>query len=170
MKVILYNAISLDGIVARKDGREDFISNETWLETCRLSKKVKCLILSRKAYGAIMSWKFDMSSFENVTKIIVSKEQKIKLNQGEIYAGSPKAALKIAKSMGFKEVLFSAGEKLNNVFLKENLIDEMIINVEPIIVGEGIRIFSNKFNKRLRLVKTKKLKKGIIQLYYNIVK
>lgn len=166
MKIILFNASSIDGIVARKNGSEDFLSDENLDEFCRLVIKTKCLIMSRKAYETTKN--YNISLFEKVTKIVVSKKQKIKLANGWVYAGSPKDAIKIAKSKGHKETIFTAGEKLNNCFLHQNLIDELILNLEPVIVGKGIRIFSGKFNKKLKLIKSKKLDKGIIQLHYKL--
>ncbi|MBI2004366.1 dihydrofolate reductase family protein [Candidatus Pacearchaeota archaeon] len=166
MKIILFNASSIDGIIARKNGNEDFLSDENWNEFCKLVINKKCLILSRRAYETTKN--YNISLFDKVTKIVVSKKQKIKLAKGWIYASSPKNAIEIAKSKRYKETIFTAGEKLNNCFLHQNLIDELIINLEPVIAGKGIRIFSEKFNKKLKLIKSKKLDKVIIQLHYKL--
>jgi len=44
MKVVLYTAISINGIIARENNEEDFISHENWKEFIRLSKEIGCIV------------------------------------------------------------------------------------------------------------------------------
>jgi len=79
--------------------------------------------------------------------------------------------LKKASKLGFKKILLSGGGTINSAFMKDSLVDEIIINVEPFVLGNGIRIFSQEnFESKLRLLDVKRLKSGIIQLRYKIIK
>ncbi len=70
-------------------------------------------------------------------------------------AHSPKEALKLLKD--FKEVIVAGGGALNASFTEENLIDEIFIDIEPIILGKGILLFRDKdFEKNLKLLGKRK--------------
>ena len=58
-------------------------------------------------------------------------------------------------------------ESVHHLFL-DNLIDELIISVIPILLGEGIRLFGQNFPERkLHLVKCTSFEKGLVQLHYS---
>jgi len=59
---------------------------------------------------------------------------------------------------------------LNSAFMKAGLVDEIVINIEPYVLGRGIKIFSEEtFENKLQLIKVTKLN-GIVQLHYKIEK
>ena len=120
--------------------------------------------MERKTYEAVMEWKdFSLNDIKS-EKIIVSSSMK---NSDITVVRSPREALERAKTLGFNHVLLSGGGILNSVFLKENLIDEIILNIDPYILGKGINIFQeDNFEKNLKLVSVKKLKKDIVQVKY----
>ena len=60
---------------------------------------------------------------------------------------------------------------MNTAFAKLGLIDEVILNVEPIIEGKGIPLFKPEvFELKLELIEMKKSKGKTIQLHYKVVK
>ena len=68
--------------------------------------------------------------------------------------------------MAFGEAVFA--EALD---LLENLIDELYLDVEPIVFGTGIRLFKEEdFEAKLKLVETKKLSANEMQLHYEVIK
>ena len=84
---------------------------------------------------------------------------------------SPKDALDILKKDKFSKALVAGGGTLNTSFIKENLVDEIIIDVEPKILGKGIKLFSDDdFESNLELIRTKKLSNNEIQLRYKVLK
>jgi dihydrofolate reductase len=55
--------------------------------------------------------------------------------------------------------------------MEENLVDEIFIDIEPIILGKGIPLFRDKdFERNLKLVGQKKISENEIQLYYEVLK
>jgi riboflavin biosynthesis pyrimidine reductase len=68
-----------------------------------------------------------------------------------------------------KSVLLTGGGKLNSSFLRNNLVDEILLNINPVLLGKGIKIFSeDQFEKNLKLVAVKKLSSSIVQLHYKL--
>ncbi len=54
-----------------------------------------------------------------------------------------------------------------NELLKASLIDEFIISVIPILVGNGTKLFNDgRPEMKLELVSVKSFNKGLIQLHY----
>jgi len=90
---------------------------------------------------------------------------------GYTLANSPKEALSLLEKEGFKPVLLAGGSNLNASFAKEGLIDEIIINIEPVIVGKGIPVFATEnFDLKFLLLGTKIIDDQIIQLRYKVSK
>ena len=55
--------------------------------------------------------------------------------------------------------------------MKENLIDENYLDVEPITFGKGIRLFvESDFEAKLKPLETKKFSDSEIQLHYQVLK
>ncbi|MCX6815936.1 MAG: dihydrofolate reductase family protein [Candidatus Aenigmarchaeota archaeon] len=171
MKVILFMSMSVNGIIAREDGSEDFLSDENWKVFCKLAKQMGCFVIGRKTYETVMRL-YKNYNFDDVKakKIVVSTSSNFS-PAGYTVAKSPKDAIKKAKNVGFKQILLTGGSRLNSSFLKENLVDEIILNIEPAILGKGIKLFAeDAFERRLSLIKTTKLKSGIVQLHYKVKK
>ncbi|MFC1686306.1 dihydrofolate reductase family protein [Nanoarchaeota archaeon] len=172
MKIVLYMAMTPNGIIARSNNKEDFLSDKHWKTLCDLTKKYKCLIWGRKTYEIVKKWeKRYMNSLKCKKKIIISSKPSLKLDKDCCLANSPKKALQEIKKQGFKTALLCGGAKINSAFIKANLIDEIILNIEPTLLGKGIHVFHEEnFEKKLSLLKTKKISQNIVQLHYRIKK
>ena len=169
MKVILFMAMSVNGIIARKSGKEDFLSDVGWYDFQTLSEKSGCFIIGRKTYEACQKYytKYGMLDVKS-KRIIVSKS--MKPPEGFEVAESPEAALEKAKSWKLKSVLLSGGSANNMSFMKSGLVDEIILNVEPVVVGAGVPVFAEgELESKLKLINIKR-GKGVIQLHYKVVK
>lgn len=163
-------AQTINGIIAREDYKEDFLSDKNWDAFVKLVEKIGCFIIGRKTYEEVK--KLDDYNYEDIdSKKIVVSDKQIKLDKNYVLANSPKDALKKASDMGFKEIIVTGGSTLNASFIKENLIDEIILNVEPVILGMGIKLFrEGNFESKLKFIDSKKISKDIIQLHYKVLK
>ncbi len=173
MKVILYMTISLNGIIARENNEEDFLSDYNWFTFVELAHKAGCTIWGRKTYDVVTETysKQLLDTIKEVKKLIVSADKDFKPNEGFESVKSPKDALEKAEELGFKEVILSGGSGLNSSFVKENLIDEIIVNIEPVIIGKGIPLFSpSDFDLKLSEPEVEMKQHGIIQLRYKVRK
>jgi len=164
-------AQTINGIIARNNYDEDFLSHENWKVFLSLVKDLGCFVVGRKTYEEVKKLKDYNFDKINTTKIIISNNPDFKLDSGYILATSPKDAIQKASKLGFDKILLTGGGTINSAFMKKSLVDEIIIDIEPFVLGNGIRIFSQEdFESRLKLFNVKKLKSGIIQLHYKIIK
>ena len=165
-------AMSINGFIAREDRREDFLSQVGWVELARLSKKAGALIWGRKTYEAVKKWdKGYLEDLKSVRKIILSSNPDFQLDGGFFLASGPKDALQKLEKEGFSETILTGGASNNSSFAKEDLIDEVILNMDPVLVGKGILLFApSDLEYRLRLLGVKKLSGQTIQLHYKVIK
>lgn len=83
----------------------------------------------------------------------------------------PAQLLKELSDRGFTSAIIGGGATVNGLFLKENLLDEIWLTVEPRLFGDGLSLFQNAdVNLPLELLETKQLDKNVIQLRYKIIK
>ncbi|MBI4170671.1 MAG: dihydrofolate reductase [Candidatus Aenigmarchaeota archaeon] len=172
MKVILFMAMTINGIIARENDKEDFLSDRNWKQFCALAKDVGCFVIGRRTYEVVKSLYKDYN-FDDIDadRIIVSANPNFDPGDGHIVANSPKDAVRKASSKGFRKIILTGGSTLNSAFIKAGLIDEIIVDIEPAILGKGVKIFAEAdFYKRLKLKRIKKLPEGIIQLHYEVIK
>lgn len=167
MKVILFMAQTVNGMIARENFQEDFLSHKNWKTFSTLAESIGCFIVGRKTEEQVQQWKEYNFNNINAKRIIISKKSILNSNKKVTYAKSPQDALNKAAKWGFKTVLLTGGSQINSAFIKKNLIDEVIINVEPYILGKGIPLFAkDRFEKKLKLKQIKRLNLNIIQLRY----
>jgi dihydrofolate reductase len=165
-------ATSLNGMIADKNGKEDFLSEKNWDTFLSLAKKSGNFVIGRKTLDAIESWgeEYSLNKIPGIKKVVLSKSKKTKSKDYDI-ASSPQKAIDLLKSEGFKTILLSGGSKANSAFAEQGLIDEIILNVNSSVVGEGIPLFSKSdFQFNCKLTKSKELDDGIVQLRYSVIK
>ncbi|MDP1743380.1 MAG: dihydrofolate reductase family protein [Candidatus Amesbacteria bacterium] len=172
MKVILYAALTANGMVAKIDGNSDWPSPEDFdcfNTTCR------------KAGGVIMGrHTFDNFNGGNMTDwpnadglhIVLTHQNYLETKHPNIkLAKSPLEAIQIAKQAGLKEIVVCGGSQTFGIFMKEKLVDEIYMDIEPLLFGEGMPFFNaGDFEQKLRLLETKNLSSQTIQLHYEVVK
>jgi dihydrofolate reductase len=145
--ITAYNVISSDGFIAQTDGGEDFIPDEVWDDFLELLTEYAVLILGKNTYDTIQS--FDqklIEDFENmpIKKIIVTRDESFVPKTGY----EKMSSLQDAAAMS-QDILLCSGPSLNTAFLKEKLIDRIILNKLPVAIGTGIRQFETDMNPDL---------------------
>ncbi len=66
-----------------------------------------------------------------------------------------------------KDIFCDGGAELANALLREDLIDEMIISVIPVLLGNGIKLFADdRPFRKLELISSKTYESSLVQLHY----
>lgn len=166
-------AMSVNGFVARTSGNEDFLSEQNWTSFCELAQSCGCLVIGRKTYEAVLEWdeEYNFDTIIGIEKVIITQNADYVAKEGYIIASSPVDAIQKLQDYGHQKILVTGGPSINSAFMTANLIDEVILNIEPIILGAGKSLFSiSEFESKLELLSSKKIKDGILQLHYRVVK
>lgn len=172
MRVILGMVISVNGIIAGENNEEEFISHDSWLAWLEIVRKYGCVIWGRKTHQVVQTWpKAYLDDIKGIKVVVVSTQPDFKIGPGFKLADSPQSALKILEEQGFKSVVLTGGSTLNSSFAKAGLIDEVILNIEPVIEGKGIPLYKQEdFELKLELIEMKKSKGKTIQVRYQVIK
>ena len=143
-------------------------SDEEWESFSKFAKLVGNIIIGRRTYD-IMKSDNTFDELGNPFTVVVSKT--MTSNDGNIsIVRSPKEALEVLKEHNFTKALIAGGRMLNTSFMQENLVNDVYIDVEPLLFGEGIKLFSDSsFVARMKLINIKNLSRNVIQLHYEVL-
>ena len=169
-KLILYIATSLDGYIAKPGDDLSFLSvvekeGEDYGYADFMST-VDTAIMGRKTYDWVMK---QVQEFPHADKTayIITKTPKPSIGNTHFYSGSLTELISKLKSEPGKNIFCDGGAEIVNELLKKGLLDELIISVIPILVGNGVRLFKDgRPEQRLQLIRTKTFDTGLTQLHY----
>lgn len=169
-KVILYIATSLDGYIAQPNDDLSFLSIvEQEGQDYGYSdfiKSVDAVIVGRKTYDKVISMGFDFPHADK-DAYIVTRTPRPNIGSVKFYTGDLKSLVNKLKSETGKNIFCDGGAEIVNELLKVDLIDEFIISVIPILVGNGTKLFKDgRPEQKLELVSVKSFDKGLTQLHY----
>lgn len=168
MHVTLYLSITANGFIATENDDTGWVSLTEWKSFSSKIQKAGNLIIGRRTYEVMGKNK----EFEKLGKVkVVVVSQTLKTNKVITIVKSPREALTYLQQQGFSAALVCGGGKLNSSFMKEKFIDEIYLDIEPIILGKGIKLFADaEFEAKLQLIGIKKLSKDEVQLHYRVKK
>lgn len=171
-KITVEMACSINGLIAREDGDEDFLSERGWEIMLEFLKEYDVLIWGRKTWDNIISWGEEyLEALKDINIIILSNSKSRKAEAPNvIYCNSVEDCLKVCEEKNFNKLFISGGAKINNSFMEEEIVDEIILNYNPYVLNKGIPLFDGKFfENKLKLKKVVKEKDDILQVYYSVI-
>lgn len=168
--VILYTAVSLDGYIARADGSVEWLSEYDSdgedFDYVDFYRSIDCLVMGANTYRQVRSfgeWPYAGKK----TFVFSSQESPAGSIDVEFVSGRVRPVLKRIETLRFKKIWLVGGRKLVWSFCEEALIDEFILTIIPILLGEGIPLFSPGCDEvNLQLIQTRKYPGGLVQLHY----
>lgn len=173
MKIVQSNAISLNGMLARENGDEDWLPSEGWDEFIKDVKQYGNFIMGRETYELVMKL-YPNYNFDNVDaqyKVIVTSQSDYKAPSGYVVVSSPEDAKALLNEANVEIGLLIGGGKLNGSFYARGLVDETWVTVNPVILGKGRPVIGNEdIEINLELKEAIELSKGRVQLRYKVVK
>lgn len=168
MKVILYMATSINGCITKGDNDSDWVSDIDWKEFNKLKNDSGVMVMGSKTYEQFGN---DFPQ-EGALNVVMTHDPSLLREdlKGALFTGkSPKEVLKMLEEKGFSQIMLIGGMKLNTSFLKDNLIDEIWVDIHPLLIGEGKAIFEQiKLFHDLKLLECKQLDGDQILLKYKI--
>lgn len=169
-KVILYISMSVDGYIADMSNDLSFLQSVEqegedygYMDFVRSTDTV---IIGRKTYEKVQEMGFEYPHTDKKVYIITRTK---KPDQGsfEYYTGNLTTLTETIKSKPGKHIYCDGGAEIVHLLLQENLINELIISVIPVILGSGISLFKQgRPFQKLNLISSKAFEKGLVQLHY----
>lgn len=170
-KVILYIAISIDGYIARKNGDVDWLEGDGSAPQAdngyeAFYNQIDTIIMGNSTYKQIKGWgEYPYKG----TKGYVYTTQREGANEDVTFTSQkPVELISQLKQEEGKDIWLVGGAEIIDAFIKDNLIDEYILTIAPVILGEGIPLFKNKnLETRLKLKEMRSFD-GFIQSHYSV--
>jgi dihydrofolate reductase len=185
-KLKLHVAISIDGCIAGPNNEMDWI-DFTWDEKLReyedrLHEPVDTILLGRKMTNEFISyWSNVMNKPEDpeytfakkmmeTSKIVFTKTlNKSEWPNTEIATGDLKDEINKLKSQTGKDIIVYGGASFDSSLIKENLIDEYYLFINPVLIGNRKTIFKDlKEIRKLSLVESIAFDSGTVLLHYEV--
>ncbi len=172
-KIVLYIASSLDGYIARKNGGVDWLDdfNDTGEDYgyYKFYDSIDVTLMGNKTYKTSISlgdfpYK-DKKNYVFTKQNIIPQADYVEfINKNiEVFATD----LKTQKG---KDIWLIGGTQINELFFNNELIDELILSVMPVTLGNGIPLFTENVKQlKFRLNNEKSYENGVVQLHYSII-
>ena len=175
MNVIVYIGTSLDGFIARKDGDIDwltqFASDEAIQAYQEFTSRIDAIVIGRGTFEKVLSfpsWPYDKKVFV-LSKSIRQLPAELK-EKATVLSKSPTQLLSYLSSLGFSGIYIDGGKVIQD-FLKEDLVDELIISKVPILIGNGIPLFGElNTDLKFKHIRTQVQSNGLVRSYYEKIK
>jgi dihydrofolate reductase len=182
--------MSLDGFVAGPEGELDWFVHEGFLTGTEFGQyarnvinSVDAILLGRRTYQEFISyWPTATDNdpviterMNNLPKIVFSKTlHKVewgKWNNARLLSGNAVEEVKTMKELPGRDLVIYGSAQLVSSLMKEGLIDELQLFVQPVVLGKGKPEFTN-LNERhwLKLTKATPFSSGAVALYYQPMK
>jgi dihydrofolate reductase len=168
----VYIATSLDGYIATKEGGIDWLMDTPNPDNddygyAEFMKDIDALVMGCNTFEKVLTlgdWFYKKTVFVlSNTLISVPTELTGKV---EIVKGDLKTLIGNLAKRDFNNLYIDGGKVIQG-FLKEDLIDEMIITRIPVLLGEGIPLFG-KLDQQMRFnhIKTETFENGLVKSWY----
>lgn len=171
----VYIATSVDGFVARSDHQLDWLMKQDTADEDHgyeeFVARMDGIVMGRGSYETVLSfgdWPY--------SKPVVVASRSLKeadvppALRGKVRVSplEPKELMASLEREGWKHVYVDGG-KLVQSFIKEGLVEDMVLTAIPILIGSGIRLFGELDRDiDLALEDVRSFSSGLVQVHYRM--
>ena len=180
-RVTIHMAASLDGFIARKVGRVD------WMETSdefadghtmepgfveAFLKTIDCYVMGSRTYETALNFEakgFGWSYGDKPTFVLTTRDLPKTRDTVEFYSGDLAQFVNERLRPRVRSIWFVGGGLVSGECLRLGLADEVRYSILPILIGDGIPFFDKlDGDVPLHLAEVKAYKNGIVELCYEV--
>ncbi len=169
----VFIATSLDGYIADKNGGIDWLHSmpnpdNDDMGYVEFNKKIDALVMGRTTFETVVGFDVDWP-YSKPVFVLSNKLKEIPESHKDkafLVKGTLTEILEQIHKKGLNRLYVDGGTTIRN-FLKEDLIDEMILTTIPILLGGGSSLFTELPNElKFELIGTKIYLNQITQSHY----
>ena len=180
--VTIHMAASLDGFIARKDGRVDWLETSDRFEggetmdpefVAAFLKTIDCYVMGSRTYETALNFEakgFGWAYGDKPTFVLTSRELRRNRDNVEFYSGDLAKLVNERLRPTFGNIWFAGGGAVSGECLRLGLADKVRYSVLPVLIGDGISFF-DKLDRDvpLHLAEVKAYKNGVVAICYEVV-
>ncbi|WP_286858312.1 MULTISPECIES: dihydrofolate reductase family protein [Sphingobacterium] len=172
-KISIFIAMSLDGYIAKPNDDLSFLNlvekeGEDY-GYAEFTDSIDTIIIGRKTYEYVLK-NIGSSHYDNGNRdvYVITGTERPNVGRTVFYTGDLTKLIERLKSENGKNIYCDGGAEVINELLKQDLIDEFVISVIPILLGNGTRLFKDgRPEQTLKLITAKAFETGLTQLHYS---
>ena len=180
-RVTIHMAASLDGFIARQDGRVDWLETpdqfaggdsldpgfvEAFLET------IDCYVMGSRTYETALDFErqgLGWSYGNKPTFVLTTRDLPRVRETVEFYSGDLAQFVNERLRPAFGSIWFVGGGAVSGECLRRGLADEIRYSILPILIGDGLPFFEKLGQDvPLHLAEVKAYKSGVVELRYDV--
>lgn len=186
-KLILSMHVSLDGFVGGPNGEMDWIKvdDEVFEYAGQLTDEADTALYGRNTYNMMEAYwptagdspkaskhsKHHSAWYNRVNKVVISTNLKAgELSNVTIIANDITKKVDEIKQQSGKNIQIFGSPSACHALMKDNLIDEYWLFVNPVVLGAGIPLFKTETPLKLTLLSAKPLNAGVVVMHYETVR
>jgi dihydrofolate reductase len=174
-------AASLDGFIARRDGRVDWLeTSDKFVDGETLDPKsveiflrtIDCYVMGSRTYETALNFEtqgFGWAYGDKPTFVLTRRELARTRNSVEFYSGDLTRFVNERLRPSFRSIWFAGGGAVCAECLRLGLADEIYYSILPVLIGDGIRFFGGlDRDAGLHLAGVKAYQSGMVELRYEV--
>ena len=143
----VFIATSLDGYIADKNGKIDWLHSipnhdNTDMGYGEFMSQIDALLMGRNTFETVcgfdIDWPYQKPVFV-LSNTLTELPEKFK-NKAKLVKGSLTEILDHVHRKGFNQLYIDGGATIQS-FLREDLIDNMVLTIIPVLLGNGLPLF-----------------------------
>jgi dihydrofolate reductase len=167
---------SLDGFIAKKDNSVSWLDSpasvyETGVsiseeEAATFLKTIDCYVLGSRTYehALELGWPYG----DTPVVVVTNRKWPPARKSIEFYSGDLKTLVNVKLVPRYRNIWLVGGAMLCQRFLGLGLVDEIKLTIAPVLLGEGLRLFSGALaEQRWNLKNVVAYKNGFVELSYS---
>ena len=171
-KVTFAVANSLDNYIARKDGSVDWIlgGEEATSAMTEFWKTIDAVVIGRRTYEPVLKSGTPFPAYPGVKNYVLSRTLKESPDKNvEVIGEDVVGFIRRLKTEEGKGIFVMGGGLLAKPLFEANLIDEVRVNIHPVLLGSGIPLFHEMSQQiDLELIECKSFKNGCVSVRYRM--
>lgn len=171
-KIVMFIASSMDGYIATKEHSLEWlfsVDGEGDNGYTKFYDTIDTIIMGRVTYDWIIEHEQGDFPYKNKQCYVFSRTKKESSLDVTFINEDVARFTKSLKDTPGKNIWLVGGGELISAFIGEKLVDEMIVTIAPVLLGDGIPLFkSNDFQTLLRLKSINRYNQ-FVELHYDVI-
>ena len=182
-RVTIHMAASLDGFIARRDGRVDWLETSDTFEhgdsmppeiVAAFLKTIDCYVMGSRTYETALDFEakgLGWSYGDKPTFVLTHRTLRKTRSTVEFYSGDLGRLVDERLKPQFRSIWFVGGGDVSASCLRLGLADEVRYSILPIVIGDGLSFFEGlDRDVALHLLEARAYKNGMMALRYEVPK
>lgn len=162
----MFIATSLDGYIAGTYGEIDWLFDDADYGYKEFYASIDTMLMGNSTYKQVLTFgdfpHRDKEIFVFTKDINQKNDKNVSYISNDISTFVANLKMKTGK-----DIWLVGGSEINSILLSNDLIDEMIISIHPLLLGAGISLFKGPIEiKRFKLIEYKTFPGGLTQVTY----